>query len=237
MSEFTRFRHSRVLLYSDPVKEFLVVDELPVKGSPEYYTAMVHRDTIIKGRHLAMANDQSPFALRQCIGGYASFVIFGSTRHRQRSLLVAMRCSSCVKGIETIWLSGNRVNIYSPNIIHKLKGTDFFYLQCKPTSFKYPVVNLTMNGGDRFSIHDPIVVIPTKGGGLYCLGVVKSDSVNIIGQNFMTVYRIVDREKMVLGWKASDCYDVEASNTLPVIPPMAVLGYCSQSGSHIGKWQ
>ncbi|KAL4290495.1 hypothetical protein GQ457_14G007780 [Hibiscus cannabinus] len=46
--------------YSDPVKEFLAVDELPVKGSPEYYTAMVHRDSIIKGRHLATANDQTP---------------------------------------------------------------------------------------------------------------------------------------------------------------------------------
>ncbi|KAE8655943.1 Eukaryotic translation initiation factor 5 isoform 2 [Hibiscus syriacus] len=101
---------------------------------------------------------------------------------------------------------------------------DYCYeLSANQTSFKYPVVNLTMNGGDRFSFHEPPVVIPTLGGGLYCLGVVKSDTVNIIVQNFMTGYRIIfDREKMVLGWKASDCYDIETSNTLPVIPPTAV---------------
>lgn len=46
--------------YSDPVKGILAVDELPVKGSPEYYSAMVHRDEIIKGRRLATANDQTP---------------------------------------------------------------------------------------------------------------------------------------------------------------------------------
>ncbi|KAE8715915.1 Eukaryotic translation initiation factor 5 isoform 2 [Hibiscus syriacus] len=85
MSEVSRFRHSCVLLlvvvlglsagicygfgtfgfdthhrFSDPVKDFLAADELPVKGSPDYYTAMVHRDRIIKGRHLAMENDQTP---------------------------------------------------------------------------------------------------------------------------------------------------------------------------------
>ncbi|MBA0575841.1 hypothetical protein Golob_027805, partial [Gossypium lobatum] len=46
--------------YSDPVKQILAVDELPAKGSPEYYSAMVHRDTVIKGRRLATANDQTP---------------------------------------------------------------------------------------------------------------------------------------------------------------------------------
>ncbi|XVF18075.1 hypothetical protein REPUB_Repub10bG0180300 [Reevesia pubescens] len=36
----------------------------------------------------------------------------------------------------------------------------------------------------------------------------------------MTGYRIVfDREKMVLGWKESDCYDIKKSNILPVKPP------------------
>ncbi|XVF15967.1 hypothetical protein REPUB_Repub09cG0201500 [Reevesia pubescens] len=91
------------------------------------------------------------------------------------------------------------------------------------TSFKYPVVNLTMNGGDQFFVSYPIVVMSLQGGSVYCLAVVKSDNVNIIGQNFMTGYRIIfDREKMVLGWKASDCYDIETSNTLPVKPPTAV---------------
>lgn len=46
--------------YSEHVKGVLPVYELPVKGSPEYYCAMVHRDKTIKGRRLAAANDQTP---------------------------------------------------------------------------------------------------------------------------------------------------------------------------------
>ncbi|KAE8668913.1 putative Pre-rRNA-processing protein ESF1 [Hibiscus syriacus] len=95
-------------------------------------------------------------------------------------------------------------------------------LSANQSSFKYPVVNLTMKGGDYFFVNDPIVVISLQAGDVYCLGVVKSDNVDIIGQNFMTGYRIVfDREKMVLGWIPSDCYDKETSNTLPLKPSTA----------------
>ncbi|KAL3525229.1 hypothetical protein ACH5RR_013601 [Cinchona calisaya] len=62
----------------------------------------------------------------------------------------------------------------------------------------------------------PAYVVQAKQGGgyMYCLGVVKSEDVNIIGQNYMTGYRVVfNREKMVLGWKASNCYDAEQTNT------------------------
>ncbi|KAL0387537.1 UNVERIFIED_CONTAM: Aspartyl protease family protein 1 [Sesamum radiatum] len=74
-----------------------------------------------------------------------------------------------------------------------------------------------------------------QGGYAYCLAVVKSADINIIGQNFMIGYRMVfDREEMVLGWTASDCYDSvssnNGSNTLPVnkcspagAPPPSVL--------------
>ncbi|XVF59835.1 hypothetical protein PTKIN_Ptkin07bG0307400 [Pterospermum kingtungense] len=97
---------------------------------------------------------------------------------------------------------------------------DYCYeLSSNQTSIKPPEVNLTMKGGDPFFVNDPIVVTTLQGIPVYCLGVVKSDNVNIIGQNFMTGYRIVfDREKMVLGWKASDCYN----NTLPANPPTAI---------------
>ncbi|KAA8547544.1 hypothetical protein F0562_003973 [Nyssa sinensis] len=92
-------------------------------------------------------------------------------------------------------------------------------LSANQTSFEYPTVNLTMKGGDQFYVIDPIVIVPVKGGYLYCLAVVKSGDINIIGQNFMTGYRIVfDNEKMVLGWKASDCYDAKDANTLPINP-------------------
>ena len=46
--------------FSDPVKGILGVDGLPEKGSADYYVAMAHRDRIIRGRHLASINDQSP---------------------------------------------------------------------------------------------------------------------------------------------------------------------------------
>lgn len=39
--------------FSDPVKEILGIDELPHKGSPQYYAAMVHRDRIFRSRRLA----------------------------------------------------------------------------------------------------------------------------------------------------------------------------------------
>ncbi|XVF59836.1 hypothetical protein PTKIN_Ptkin07bG0307500 [Pterospermum kingtungense] len=46
--------------YSEHVKGILSVDELLVKGSLEYYNAMVHRDRIIKVQQLATASDQTP---------------------------------------------------------------------------------------------------------------------------------------------------------------------------------
>ncbi|XP_074308565.1 aspartyl protease family protein 1 isoform X1 [Silene latifolia] len=83
-----------------------------------------------------------------------------------------------------------------------------------------PPINLTMKGGDQLYVIDPTVTVSTQTGDvIYCLGIVKSEGVNIIGQNFMTGYRVVfDREKMVLGWKASDCNYVTESNTLPISP-------------------
>ncbi|CAN4078684.1 unnamed protein product [Withania somnifera] len=95
-------------------------------------------------------------------------------------------------------------------------------ISANQTTFEVPDVNLTMKGGNQFFLFDPIIMLSlTDGSGAYCLAVVKSGDVNIIGQNFMTGYRVIfDREKMVLGWKASNCYDSGESNnkstTLPV---------------------
>ncbi|KAM1062536.1 hypothetical protein ACFX13_027513 [Malus domestica] len=82
-------------------------------------------------------------------------------------------------------------------------------------------VNLTMKGGKQYSLLDPLVPVSNsdESTGFYCLGVVKSGDVNIIGQNFMTGYRVIfDREKMVLGWKESNCYNDEETVTFPIIP-------------------
>ncbi|XP_061367723.1 aspartyl protease family protein 1-like [Gastrolobium bilobum] len=81
-----------------------------------------------------------------------------------------------------------------------------------------PILNLTMKGGDNYFVMDPIVTVTGENLNLLCLGVVKSNNLNIIGQNFMTGYRVVfDRENMILGWKESNCYDDEFSN-LPINP-------------------
>ncbi|XP_071731241.1 aspartyl protease family protein 1-like isoform X2 [Rutidosis leptorrhynchoides] len=87
-------------------------------------------------------------------------------------------------------------------------------------TFEAPMLNLTMKGGDQFAVTDPIVEISlSEDGSMFCLGIVKSEDVNIIGQNFMTGYRVVfDREKNILGWKASNCYNSIESNTLPISP-------------------
>ncbi|TQD80986.1 hypothetical protein C1H46_033466 [Malus baccata] len=83
-------------------------------------------------------------------------------------------------------------------------------------------VNLTMKGGKQYSLLDPLVTVSTSSDEstwFYCLGLVKSGDVNIIGQNFMTGYRVIfDREKMVLGWKESNCYKDEETVTLPISP-------------------
>ncbi|KAF2306277.1 hypothetical protein GH714_016193 [Hevea brasiliensis] len=83
-----------------------------------------------------------------------------------------------------------------------------------------PILNLVMKGGSQFNVTDPLVIVGLPGNtNIYCLGVVKSGNVNIIGQNFMTGYRIVfDRERNVLGWKPSNCYDLLDTNILPVNP-------------------
>ncbi|KAB1201791.1 Aspartic proteinase-like protein 1 [Morella rubra] len=46
--------------FSDVVTGILGVEGLPEKGSLEYYVAMAHRDRLMRGRHLAATNNQSP---------------------------------------------------------------------------------------------------------------------------------------------------------------------------------
>ncbi|KAJ0040223.1 hypothetical protein Pint_28556 [Pistacia integerrima] len=76
-----------------------------------------------------------------------------------------------------------------------------------------------MKGGNPYHVNVPIVFVSDEDISLYCLGVVKSDDVNLIGQNFMSGYNIVfDREKNVLGWKPSNCNDVSTSSIMPVSP-------------------
>ncbi|KAF7828994.1 aspartyl protease family protein 1-like [Senna tora] len=93
---------------------------------------------------------------------------------------------------------------------------EFCYdLSANQTNFEVPLLNLTMKGGDNYNVNDPILLLSNGNEAVgYCLGIVKSDDVNIIGQNFMTGYNIVfDRDNMILGWKDSDCNGDELSNS------------------------
>ncbi|CAN1226586.1 Aspartyl protease family protein 1 [Linum perenne] len=108
---------------------------------------------------------------------------------------------------------------------HSSSSTDLPFEYCYAISSnanqtEVPTLDLMMKGGHYFNVTNPIVIVNLKNGGLlYCLGLVKSGNINIIGQNFMTGYRIVfDRERNVLGWRASDCYANRNSNRLPIGP-------------------
>ncbi|XP_015067488.1 aspartyl protease family protein 1-like isoform X1 [Solanum pennellii] len=93
-------------------------------------------------------------------------------------------------------------------------------LRANQTYFQILDVNLMMKGGNQFYLFDPIITLSLPDGSTaYCLAVVKSGDVNIIGQNFMTGYQVVfDREKMVLGWKPSNCYDSKESKSKTTLP-------------------
>ncbi|XP_076950725.1 aspartyl protease family protein 1-like [Bidens hawaiensis] len=98
--------------------------------------------------------------------------------------------------------------------------------------FEAPFFNLTMKGGDQYPVTDPFFIVPPteESGGVFCVGILKSEDVNIIGQNFMTGYRVVfDREKNVFGWKASNCYNGTELNTLPISPRASPSGSPSMS--------
>ncbi|XP_072968147.1 aspartyl protease family protein 1-like [Typha angustifolia] len=82
------------------------------------------------------------------------------------------------------------------------------------TELYYPEISFVTKGGSLFPVNHPYVLLgDQKENKLigYCLAILKSDNVNIIGQNFMTGLRIVfDRERSVLGWKQFNCYNSES---------------------------
>ncbi|PKA60137.1 Aspartic proteinase-like protein 1 [Apostasia shenzhenica] len=84
-----------------------------------------------------------------------------------------------------------------------------------------PLIILKTQGGSEFPIDYPVVFISNQQQReyMYCLALVKSSKLNIIGENFLTGLRIVfDRDRMILGWKKFNCYDLEESSPLPVNP-------------------
>lgn len=81
-----------------------------------------------------------------------------------------------------------------------------------------PDIFLRTASGSVFPVIDPGQVISIQEHEyVYCLAIVKSMKLNIIGQNFMTGLRVVfDRERKILGWKKFNCYDTDSSNPLSI---------------------
>ncbi|KAG7565278.1 Xylanase inhibitor N-terminal [Arabidopsis suecica] len=81
-------------------------------------------------------------------------------------------------------------------------------------------VEMIFVGGSKMTLRNPFLTAASKEGTkMYCLGILKSQNINVIGQNLMSGHRIVfDRERMILGWKQSNCFEDE-SLASPSPPP------------------
>lgn len=93
-----------------------------------------------------------------------------------------------------------------------------------------PNVTFIMKGGSKFNVYYPLVEIlnTDKTVTAYCLGVMKSSGGNFIGNNFMIGHNIVfNREKMVLGWKASNCTDRIVDSRNDTFPPFPAVSPAS----------
>jgi hypothetical protein len=85
---------------------------------------------------------------------------------------------------------------------------EFCYTVSPKGSINPPNISLIAKGGSVFPVNDPIITITdTASNPLgYCLAMMKSEGVNLIGENFMSGLKIVfDRERKVLGWKNFNC--------------------------------
>ncbi|ONM18497.1 Aspartyl protease family protein 1 [Zea mays] len=91
-------------------------------------------------------------------------------------------------------------------------------LSSSEARFPIPDIILRTVTGSMFPVIDPGQVISIQEHEyVYCLAIVKSMKLNIIGQNFMTGLRVVfDRERKILGWKKFNCYDTDSSNPLSI---------------------
>uniref|UniRef100_A0A804MHW3 Peptidase A1 domain-containing protein n=1 Tax=Zea mays TaxID=4577 RepID=A0A804MHW3_MAIZE len=86
-------------------------------------------------------------------------------------------------------------------------------LSSSEARFPIPDIILRTVTGSMFPVIDPGQVISIQEHEyVYCLAIVKSMKLNIIGQNFMTGLRVVfDRERKILGWKKFNCFSPSTS--------------------------
>ncbi|CAI8588543.1 unnamed protein product [Vicia faba] len=122
------------------------------------------------------------------------------------------------KQITQTFDSNIKLQRHSASVTDDLPFEYCYNISPNQTTVQVPTINLTMKGGDNYFVMNPIMMVSygvQDNNNVICLAVLKSNNLNIIGQNFMTGYRIVfDRENMTLGWRESNCYDEVSS--LPV---------------------
>ncbi|CAN6205181.1 unnamed protein product [Urochloa humidicola] len=120
-----------------------------------------------------------------------------------------------------------------PSQLNSSLPFEFCYSVSSKGSINPPNISLTANGGSVFPVNNPIITITNTASNPlgYCLAMMKSEGVNLIGENFMSGLKIVfDRERKVLGWKKFDCYSMDNSSKLPVnpnpsaVPPKPAMG-------------
>ncbi|XP_021751817.1 aspartic proteinase-like protein 1 isoform X1 [Chenopodium quinoa] len=99
---------------------------------------------------------------------------------------------------------------------------DYCYKSSGDDLHNYPSLELMLPSNQSFVVQYPMYTVNGYQGIVgYCLAVGRADGdIAIIGQNFMTGYRMVfDRENMKLGWSHSDCQDLSNQNRKPSMPP------------------
>ncbi|PON72572.1 LOW QUALITY PROTEIN: Aspartic peptidase [Trema orientale] len=87
---------------------------------------------------------------------------------------------------------------------------------------KIPSVTLVFTANNSFVVYDPVFPVSNNEGVVgFCLAIQPGDEeIGIIGQNFMTGYRMVfDREALKLGWSRSNCQDLSDAKSMNLTPP------------------
>ncbi|KAJ4839930.1 hypothetical protein Tsubulata_008567 [Turnera subulata] len=99
---------------------------------------------------------------------------------------------------------------------------DYCYNASSQELRSMPAMRLKFRMNQSFVIHNPTYSVPQdKEYTLFCLTVQPTDAnYGIIGQNFMTGYRLVfDMENLILGWSTSNCQDMDDSTEVHLAPP------------------
>ncbi|KAF5740272.1 hypothetical protein HS088_TW11G00338 [Tripterygium wilfordii] len=105
--------------------------------------------------------------------------------------------------------------------IGPMAGWKYCYTARSMELHEIPTMKLTFAMNKSLVIHNPIYSVPANSGIAFCLALQPFDGdYGVIGQNFMTGYRMVfDRENLKLGWSTSNCKERGESVEVHLAPP------------------